>query len=242
MIGARASIRWMPALVAGALLCAGFAAPARAQDDEKRAASRKESTRMMLQFAECTARNRKMKPQVDRFLAMSPADPEFGVLGGKFAKDRCVPPAMGTVEMRFDTLLFRYGLFEARYRLEFGKGPAPVIDGLPPLDVESEFTAAGFDPRGGSTLPPVVVFLRQLGDCTIRRNVGAAHAMIIAQPYSKEETAALEGVMPALGLCMPEGQTMKFSRPMLRGAIAEALYKAATYTGPRIAAPAAGGK
>jgi len=227
--------RFGPALAAGALLCLGVVSPAQAQGDESRKASNKDSTRMMLEFAECTVKDRRMKPEVDRFLAMSPADPEFGLLGGKFAKDRCVPAAMSTVTMRFDSMLFRYSLFEARYRIEFGKSAAPVVAGLPPLDVDAEFSAAGFDPRGMSTLPPVVIFLRQLGECVVRVDVANAHALIVARPYSKQEATALTAVMPALGECMPEGHTMKFSRPMLRGAIAEALYKAATYQGPRVA-------
>ena len=228
MFGVRASIRPMPALAAGALLCAGLAAPAHAQGDESRKASNKDSTRMMLEFAECTARDRRMKPEVDRFLAMSPVDPEFGLLGRKFAKDRCVPAAMASVEMRFDAMLFRYGLFEARYRIEFGRSPAPSVADLPPLDVDAEFNAAGFDPSGQSTLPPVVIFLRQLGECVMRVDVANSHAMIVAQPYSKQEATALAALMPALEGCMPEGHTMKFSRPMLRGAMAEALYKTAT--------------
>jgi hypothetical protein len=204
------------------LLCGGLAAPAHAQAGEKRAASAKESTRLMLQFAECTVGKRKFRPSIDRFLRMSPAKPEFGTLGVSFAKDKCVPPAFGTVEMHFDTLLFRYGLFEALYRREFAKSPPPSVADLPPLDIAGEF-----DPRG-ATIPPVVIFLRQLGECTMRLKTAEAHAFVLAQPFSDAETEALNGMMPGLGECMPEGQTMKFSRPMLRGAIAEALYKAAT--------------
>ena len=212
-----------------ALLCAGLAVPAQAQsDDEMRAASRKESTRMMLQFAECTVRSDKARPKVDRFLRMSPSNPEFGKLGNEFVKDRCVPPSTGSVRMSFDSLLFRYSLFEARYRIEFAKAPPPKVDDLPPLDIYSEF-----DPRG-ARIPDVVVFLRQMSDCAIRLKPAEAHAFVMAKPYSDPEGVALQGLMPALGLCMPEGQTLKFSRPMLRGAIAEALYKAATYKGPRV--------
>lgn len=233
MAGIRASI-----LLAGALMCAGLAVPAHAQNDEEsRAASRKESTRMMLQFAECTARIRKYKPDIDRFLRLSPNDPEFGKMGGTFAKDRCVPPAVGTVTMKFDPILFRYGLFEARYRIEFGKSQPPSMIGLPPLDLDSEFDLPITpDLRGTAALPPLIVFLRQLGDCAMRYKTAEAHAFVLAKPYSDEEGVALQGLMPALGECMPEGQTLKFSRPMLRGTIAEALYKAATYTGPRVAA------
>jgi hypothetical protein len=225
MQGIRASIL----MTAGALLCAGLAVPAHAQDDEGRAASRKESTRMMLGFAECTVRSDRSRPKVDRFLRMSPSNPEFTKLGNEFIKDRCVPPSTGSVTMKFDSLLFRYSLFEARYRIEFGKSPPPKTDDLPPIDIAGEF-----DPRGAN-LPDVVVFLRKLGECSIRFLPAEAHAFVLALPYSDAEGVALQGLMPALGECMPEGQTLKFSRPMLRGAIAEALYKAAKYTGPRVA-------
>lgn len=235
MMAGTLSSTWL--LAAGALLCAGVAAPAHAQGGDTRKASHKESTRTMLEFAECTAANRRFRPDMDRFLRTSPASPEFGTLARSFAKDRCVPADSGTVEMRFDFMLFRYSLFEARYRNEFGKGPPPSVEGLPPLDLDSEFDLAIMPGlQGVSTLPPVVVFLRQLSDCVIREKPVESHALIAARPYSKAETTALEAVMPALAACMPEGHTMKFSRPMLRGAIAEALYKAATYSGPRVAA------
>ena len=226
-------MRLLLSILAAALL-GGLAMPAHAQDEDMRAASRKESTRMMLEFAECTAKSRKFRPDVERFLRMSPSNPAFGDLGNRFARNECVPVRMmqGKVEMKFDSLLFRYGLFEARYRIEFRKAPPPSVADLPPLDIFGEF-----DPRGAS-IPDVVVFLRQLGDCVIREKPAEAHAFVLALPYSDEESEALNGLMPALALCTPEGQTLKFSRPMLRGAIAEALYKAATYTGPRVPAPA----
>jgi hypothetical protein len=237
MIG-RASTWLIPALVAAALLCVGVAAPAHAQPDEKRAGTAKESTRLMLEFAECTARKRKIKPEIDRFLRMSPANPEFGVLARKFANDNCMPTnLMAEVRMTFDSLLFRYGLFEARYRIEFGKGSPPAIVDLPPLDFENEFDLTiSADLKGVESLPPLVVFLRKLSQCLILERPAEAHALVIARPYSDAETKALPPVIEVLGACIGEGQTLKFSRPMLRGAIAEALYKAATR--PRPSTPA----
>ena len=230
MIG-RPSTQLCLALAAGLLLCGGVARPVSAQT---RKGSPQESTRIMLQFAECTVKTRKFRPDVDRFLRTSPSDPEFGTLGRSFVRDSCVSVGFEQIEMRFDPVLFRYSLFEARYRTEFGKGPPPSVVGLPPLNLDSEFDLTitrGL--QGVAPLPPLIIFMRSLSECVIRQKPAEAHALIVAKPYTPVETKALDAVRQMLAECTPEGHTLTFSRPMLRGAIAEALYKAATYTGPR---------
>jgi hypothetical protein len=211
---------WMGRAAACAL-CLAVAVPARAQDEGHKS-SVKDSERSMQDYAECVVARSKGnsgKANLDRYLRLTPSVPGYRKLGEKLATDACVEAGMSEVTMTFSPLLFRLSLYEARYRRDFGKRAAPEMADAPPLDLAAEFDAPVDE------LPREVVFLRQLGNCVARLDAAHSHDLVLSRMHTPAEAALITSLQPSLGVCVPEGATFRFSRTMLRGALAEALYK-----------------
>ena len=82
--------------------------------------------------------------------------------------------------------------------------------------------------KGGSaSARPSTSLGGRIGDCVARKAPQDVHALLIAEPYSGADTAAVEKLKPALGYCLSTGQTVKFSRGSLRAFTGEAMYKLA---------------
>jgi hypothetical protein len=69
------------------------------------------------------------------------------------------------------------------------------------------------------------IALRQVGDCAASRALSAAHHFTVAKVRSDDEAAHLPAVVQALSQCLSRGEQAAFSRPMLKGMLAESLYK-----------------
>ncbi len=205
--------------LASVLLAASPLGAAHAQSADERKDLPKEAEQAMYDFAQCVVARGVRKSDLDAYLRMSPADPTYHTLGSKIAVSECVPAFFGTVKMQFNPVLFRFSLYEARYRREFAKAAPPDVSNAPLLDL-----AAEFDTRGGA-LPTEVVFLRTLGNCVVRTDPAISHAVVMSRAYSKGEAALIGSLKKVIGGCIPEGATVRFSRTMLRGALGEALYK-----------------
>ncbi|WP_264940125.1 hypothetical protein [Sphingomonas caeni] len=148
-------------------------------------------------------------------LSLFPSEANAGALG-KLANDDCL--AAG--ELRFNTLLFRGGLYTALYRERFGRqmpalpqGPANFSAGAPqPLDADAAKAIA----------------LREFGECVVRADPATAHAIVTVRIGSAEEARLYTVLGPLLGPCVYEGQEVKFSKTVLSGLFAEILYRDAT--------------
>ncbi len=129
--------------------------------------------------------------------------------------------------MKLQPSTFREALYPALYRRDFGRtGPPGGIAALVPLSLAPEFAN---DPIG---LPEDYRPKRALGDCVSRQAPQAVHGMLLAKPYSAAEDAAAKSLEPALGACLPTGQTFEFSRSSLRALLGEAMYKLAVAAEP----------
>jgi hypothetical protein len=73
--------------------------------------------------------------------------------------------------------------------------------------------------------PPLDAALVRFGECVARAAPADTHRLITAAPGSSEESAAIGVLSPRLSPCMQQGLRVTFSAPMLRGVVAEALYK-----------------
>jgi len=203
-------------LALAVLATTGWAGSARAQETKD---SPKDAEKSMYDFAQCVIGRSPRKADLDAYLRMSPNDPSYYKLGTKLAVSACVPTYSGTVKMTFQPVLFRFSLYEARYRREFAKAAPPDVTNAAPLDLAKEF-----DTRGGP-LPNEVIFLRALGNCVVRADPATSHALVMSRAYSDEEATLIAALKPSLAGCIPAQATMHFSRTMLRGGLAEALYK-----------------
>ena len=61
--------------------------------------------------------------------------------------------------------------------------------------------------------------------CLVRKKPDLTRELVLAPVGSKQEQAALAQLTPFLSGCTYQGVTLRFTRPMLYGLIAEALYR-----------------
>lgn len=203
------------------LLCAAIplAAPARAQDEVRREEPA-EAERMMAQFSRCTVESTSLRRRAERFVRLIPGQPAYRAASHALATDRCVPVNTGDeVRMSFPHHLFRAALFSAMYLRDFGRIAPLDLRSVPPLSLADEFDG------DVDTLPQNLRFMRALGDCAARADAARVHALLRTVVGSREERPALDAAIPVLSSCLPAGRELRFSRGMLRGILAEGLYK-----------------
>lgn len=157
-----------------------------------------------------------------------------------------------SIEMRFPMDTMRYALADALVRREFSTGPQPAITDAAPLE-QPKFDETYFQPKPGKKLKQAkleelekrrakrigVIFLAGFGECVARANPGKSHALLMTQPASPEETAALKGLTPEFSVCLTAGQKLAFGKTPLRGTIAMNYYRLAH--APRAGGAAAAG-
>jgi hypothetical protein len=212
------------AALSAALLSAVAAAPAAAQsridDGPGRAAdisqdsrqSEAESQRVMNAYARCVlVRSRRA---VLRFLAAPPGSPEARRLGGRIATSDCLSGGM----LVFQSHLFRGALFEALYMADFRGRAAADFAAAPRI-------AYAVDSAPASTLQAGMLTLHEFADCVVRAAPAQARALILSDVTTREEVQAFRSLGATFNSCLVRGAEVRFSRPVLRGLIAESLYR-----------------
>jgi hypothetical protein len=185
-----------------------------------------EAEQMMARFSQCIVRTANARA-LHRFLRIVPTDPAFQIEGRRLARDLCAPRVPGGVtRLSFRLNLFRSALYSALYRRDFGASVPPDLSSVPPLTFSSEFDGPAAD------IPAGMRILRALGDCAARGDARSVHALLMTEIGSREEQPAIAAVLPAMQHCLPENQQLGFGRGMLRGILAEALYKLRSAASP----------
>ncbi len=203
------------ALILGAVFSASSISPAVAGDGmEKSSAS--EAEKAMAAFAKCVIDSKKRQEKALAYLMIPNGDPRQNVEGSAIAKSECAMPGS---EMRFQGDLFAGTLYTALYRKYYAKTFPGDLSTIEPAVYESEFKVTT-TPVGTEQLA-----LRAFGDCAVLQNPKAAHDFAISEMRGQNEKAALPAVIEATGLCVSAGSTLKFSRTILKGIIAESLFK-----------------
>jgi hypothetical protein len=207
------------ALIFGSL--PATAAMARPASEEP---SSTEKLRLLAEFTDCVTAQKSRQPAIQAFLRTIPDRPGFGEAGLKAADLSCLNRAAARmhskIEMRLQPGSFRDALFPSLYRREFGKtGPVAALKTMPPLRLSSEFDG------DAAELPGDFIAGRLFGDCVAREDTTDAHALLLAQPASTEETAAIERLKPAFTACIKQGQTVSLTRTAVRATVGEAMVK-----------------
>jgi hypothetical protein len=214
-------MRWILAAIVAVAAAAGVpatAAPSHSPYDYQ--FSRDEADKAMADFAKCVVSDARSRARAAAYVRAIPTGTAFHDAGARMATPDCVPRSFGTVRMQFDTQLFRAALFGALYQRDFGRGPPPPsFDAVQPLVIAAEFDGPD------SAIPAEIVFARIVGDCVARADPAAAHRLVTTRVASADEKEALGAVVPRLAGCVAAGRRTTFSRSMLRGLLAEALYK-----------------
>jgi hypothetical protein len=210
-------------LVAACFACAaGTAASAPRPDWQD--ASRAKSRKVAASYANCIVKARRSE-------AVGTLNAPFGGddTSGRFlqlASSSCLhDPDQGPfptrpVLLRMPPLVMRGLLYESLYRTDFGKQDrSGAIAAAAPI----EYLAAG-DGAVGS-LGRNYRGLMLIGDCIVRSAPAQARVLVLSAVASRGEVTAIEALGPALGTCVPAGRKISFSTEVLRGMIAEPLYR-----------------
>jgi hypothetical protein len=193
-----------------------LSAPLIAQDDDREKANEKVAEQTMRDFARCVVSNKKREAKALEFLRQPDGDPKQLALGKEIAVGGCAPPGS---QMRFQPDLFSRSVYTALYRKYYGKlAPDNAVVTMP-TDYSVEYAVSS------TPVPQSQLALRAFGDCTVASDAAAAHRFAISEMRGSDEKTALPGVMPSLEKCLQEGTKLKFSRTVLKGIIAESLYK-----------------
>lgn len=122
-------------------------------------------------------------------------------------------------QINFSDTSLRGALYEALYRREFARS-APT-----------DFTAIGKIDYGAGYPQPIdsryhtAIALGAYGDCVSRRAPADARKLMLATPGLPAEDQIFSSLAPHLGPCLPNGQKLRFSKSVLRGVVAEGLYR-----------------
>jgi hypothetical protein len=224
--GNRRADRWssglIGAFVALAFLCVVGVSGASAQDMqtghvirqaerakiEKEGSSRGEAAwRTVVAFSECTLA--KHRNDVAAWLRK----PDDRKALNRLIDEECLDDG----ELQFAHNIIRGGLYTAMYRRDFRRESAPLI--LAPLDVSQVATATG-DP----TFQDLVTLLT-FADCIVRRDVPSARNLVLAVPGTERAASSFQQLSRHFQVCLTQGSQLKFSKTILVGLIAEALYR-----------------
>ena len=176
-----------------------------------------ERSRLVLaQFARCTVDRR--ATQLRKLLVL-PLDKLSGASWGALADDECLAGG----EIRFKPILLRGAVFVELYRRQMKGGQAAHFS----------FKAAPYQPTTVANTGTLDDALLAFADCIVGLDRVDASAMVVAGTASREQDGALGRLRPSLGSCLPQGQKISLSRPVLEGSIAEILFR-----GPAQARPA----
>lgn len=195
-------------------------ATASAAQMEPRSNKPVEAEQAMALYADCLVSIRGLREKAERFVRLLPNNRAYKKSSLQLSVDDCVPySGYGYTELSVQPELLRAALFPALYQKDFGRSPPANLGKEPPLVVSQEFDDIGSD------VPDLVFFMRLLGDCTARAVPADVHALLLTKVGGDAERPALGKVMPAVALCLSDKRQIKFSRGMLRGMLAEAMYK-----------------
>jgi hypothetical protein len=187
-----------------------------AQDGDAEELSVKAAEQTMRDFARCVVSSKKREAKAVEFLKVPDGDPRQRDLGTKIAVSGCAPTGS---KMQFQPDLFSRSVYTALYRKYYGKTPPETDKWTVATDYTSEYSVSTTPVRQQQ------LALRAFADCTASGDAPAAHRFAISEMRGSEEKAALPSVMVWLQKCLPEGTQLRFSRTVLKGLLAESLYK-----------------
>ena len=114
--------------------------------------------------------------------------------------------------LKFTPTILRGAAFRALYSQQFGTRKLPPLNAIvadPPWRIEA---SDGFS------------LLQQFGECVVAADPAAAQAILFESVASEKEQAAYAALAPALSKCVAGGSTIKFSKTLIEGVVAEGLY------------------
>jgi hypothetical protein len=167
-----------------------------------------------------------LTPEASRIVSLPPGSPAER----KLLRDlqaRCILPVGVVMDARRQ--LQRGAIVEQVLR----RGDNVRLDGrtmrwVEPFPALDAAQVAALDPQGRTALAAL-----DLAQCVYAAAPGKVGALLRTAPASEPEQKAFGQLSSDLGPCLQDGAQVTFSLPRLRGALAEAMYRALYATGRR---------
>ena len=170
--------------------------------------------RTMDQYAKCVLGRK--RSFVLEALALPSGSLEQNQAFGKLLTSDCIDSA----ELQFNAPSFRGSFYTSLVRAKFARKdvsfrPEPVDYSKQPL------------PEGSRPPDPSVAHLLNFASCVIHKDSKNARDAIVAAAGSPKEDAAMAELSKVYGQCLYSDQTLRFSKGILKGVLAEAYYREA---------------
>lgn len=122
-------------------------------------------------------------------------------------------------DLAFTEGLFRGGLFQALYARDVG------ADG--PTDFSAVASSGYLDlyTQPLSEQARIALALEQFGECVSRADANGVRTLLRQLPGSAGEREAINALRPRFAACIPQNETIRFSPSVLKGALAEGIYR-----------------
>lgn len=156
--------------------------------------------------------------RIDRYLSLPVDGEEFNRMSQRLF-DREGDECMSDGSIQFPIDLMRGSLYEATYVRDFRNRGLTNFADVPPIDY-----AAGYAPSPSGRAANAIALVR-FGDCVARTDGVGARSVVFSIPGSSGESSLFAQLAPKFGTCLPKGVQFQFSKTILRGALAEGLYR-----------------
>ena len=178
-------------------------APSRKMSDSDRA------RQLTNDFAICVL---KSSPRAVERAVMLPTVMSYDALT-KLARSECLVSGQIVIPRQ----LMRVAAYRALYIRDYRK-QVPELSG----------SAMGYVSVADSdSFSQEIARLNSFGSCVARANPASAHSLVLANAATDEEGEAIDGLRQNLADCLPGGTSVKFTKSVLQGLLAEVLYREA---------------
>lgn len=223
-----------------ALAAPAVAAPGLSEDWSDADYSTKETRALTHAYARCVVKRQPAKASeaIARNVDNATILRDYPML----IRDECLSRQVHQkTRMRFGGDLYRYALADALVNRELAAQPAPGLEAVPRLDHRDPGEPPQpIDPKGRKLdkrkleaalasyrRDTAFAYLSRYGECVVRVDAAGAKALLATGPDSAEEASGFAALRPALGRCLPEGETLRSGKAALRGSIAINYYRLA---------------
>jgi hypothetical protein len=190
-------------------------------DDNKGSAVKieaKVSETMMAEYAACIADYK--EKQVATYIKTIPYSKQSETSYKPLIDGECVNKQnFNLTSITFDDIQFRASIYDFLYRQAYKNTANLDYSKVEPSTYVAEYSG------DVSSIPPVTLVQRKFGDCVVRLAPNEARALLSHKIWSEDEKTRISALSPAMGQCLTSGLQLKFSRTLLRGTLAESLYK-----------------
>ena len=155
---------------------------------------------------------------VNAYLRSGSRSPNGRKISKAFDDAKCLLAGVGGMKIPASSM--RWALYGTLYHSQFGKTPPDDLLGLAKLDFAAERDDMVEAERADH------VYVRDFGDCVARARASDVHRLLLMQGDSAKEREELSALIPAFNDCLVgKGEKISFSRTLIRGILAEAMYK-----------------